>query len=108
MSVVKMSEMLDVENRVHEVLGELSTLWREVGFEDECLLDRQQTVYHSINNILTRMLKEEKKYKSRLLDSLEKSENTIMKLRREMGIRYVILFLFFKFLKVIFSTLALS
>ena len=32
------------------------------------------------------MLKEEKKYKSRLLDSLEKSESTIMKLRREMGI----------------------
>ena len=54
------------------------------------------------------MLKEEKNYKSRLLDSLEKSESTIMKLRREMGIRYVILFLFFKFLKVIFSTLALS
>ena len=31
LSVVKMSEMLDVENRVHDVLGELSTLWREVG-----------------------------------------------------------------------------
>ena len=84
---VKMESFPELYQRQEEGLREIVKLWKEIGFDDVEIRNRKDTVKEHVEDILSRMINEEKNYKAKLLDSLERNTNICEKLRKEMGIR---------------------
>ena len=85
---VMMENFQELKERQEEGLREIIKLWKEIGFDEEDIRSRKQTVFDHFDGILSRMVQEEKNYKSKLLDSIERNNIICAKLRKEMGVRW--------------------
>lgn len=73
---------------LHSGLQELSTIWEEIGFDENALSDRKRTVYKVLSNLIDQMTTEEKGIKKKLVDDAEAHLKLCDKLSKEMAVRY--------------------
>ena len=72
---------------LNEGLTTLTTLWEEIGLDDESTRDRKTTVFNQFKQILDKMVDEERHFKGRLLKNLESNSRLCYELSKEMGVR---------------------
>jgi len=77
-----------MKEALHEGLGELYSLWEEIGLDDKTQKERKVTVQEHFKGLLERMINEEKGLKKKLVDSLEVSMKNCLKLSKEMGVEF--------------------
>lgn len=77
-----------MKEALHEGLGELYSLWEEIGLDDKTQKERKVTVQEHFRGLLERMINEEKGLKKKLVDSLEVSMKNCLKLSKEMGVEF--------------------
>lgn len=80
--------MENLKEALHEGLGELYSLWEEIGLDDKTQKERKVTVQEHFRGLLERMINEEKGLKKKLVDSLEVSMKNCLKLSKEMGVEF--------------------
>jgi len=83
-----MNQSRNLKDILNEGVEELYSLWEEIGLDNNTQRERKSTVEEHFKALLDRMINEEKGLKKKLLDSLEISMKTCMKLSKEMGVSY--------------------
>lgn len=73
------------EAEVGPRLNKLLDVWSDIGITGDYLSRRQDVVVCHLTNIVDEMIKEEEAYKKRLIENVEKAEQEIDQLSRELS-----------------------
>jgi len=83
-----MENFEELSTMINSGLHDLSSIWDEIGLDENALVDRKRTVFKVTQNLFYQMVTEEKGLKKKLVDDSESHLRLCDKLSNEMGVSY--------------------